>query len=139
MRCSVVYKFQCQIDSRFPTLKKTKQHLGRRLKEHTIEASAIYDRRLQCNCQYKPENFKIFDNANDDFSWCIKEASHIRRNKLVLNRNLANEGSVFSCKINLHKGWVGSIISNDEVAYKRLHRISCMSYVCCGFAGAAFN
>ena len=94
-RSSVVYSFNCQIESDTSYIGRTTRHLTTRIGEHRSNPSAI--RTHLNNCQSCTENlddnFKIIDYARDNFELSIKEALHIRHLAPSLNRALKNQGA----------------------------------------------
>ena len=59
LRSGVIHKFQCEVDPRRSYIGKTYRHLGQRIKEHRNKLSAIYDHRLNCDCNCNVSNIEI--------------------------------------------------------------------------------
>ena len=95
LKANVVYEFTCENDSRVSYIRKTRRHLGIRMKEHCSTTTAIFDHRLQCSCTCDTEGFSTLASASNDFDLRIKEAILIKRKQPSLNTQLASHGSEF--------------------------------------------
>ena len=98
LQSGVIYQYTCPNDLGITYLGKTKRNLCTRVREHgqINTNSAIAQHRLECNCSFSIDNFKILAICNNEYDLSIVEALYIKEWKPVLNNTIVNQGqSVF--------------------------------------------
>ena len=105
---NVVYKFTCRQDADVSYIGETKRHLITRVKEHlalnnfTNKSQIKSHLRSNCNeCKLNSsiDSFKVLKRCRSHFDVVIHEALIIRRNNPQLNKQLFNNGSLYTLRI----------------------------------------
>ena len=105
---NVVYKFTCQQDADVSYIGETKRHLITRVKEHlalnnfTNKSQIKSHLRSNCNeCKLNSsiDSFKVLKRCRSHFDVVIHEALIIRRYNPQLNKQLFNNGSLYTLRI----------------------------------------
>ena len=103
IRSKVVYKFTCSSDSSISYIGYTKRNLLERVKEHLGGNTAISDHISICSsCNINGvtiKNFEVLKACRTEYDTKVYEATFIKRNDPVLNRQLVKPRKGFTLAV----------------------------------------